>query len=194
MRQLVARKQVGEILGSKLLPAAVKAQERKNVGRKAFFFCHRGVDGIDLGGRPLHAVERHAVVRLVLRRAVLERQHVEHHNFGRFALQGLFQKVIGVPRQLLCRAANVGRDAVFLPKRGGRKALVHLAVAHKQYVMVGLFFKIIFGDQRTLTRLRHVLWHKQRLQKAKQHNGGKRDAHTADDRFFLHIISFHYQN
>ena len=166
-------------------------QEGEHVGEEVLLIGHGRLNGIHLDRRPLHAVQRHAVVGLALRHTVFECQHVEHHHLGGLVAEGILQEVVGVPHQLLGATADVRGNAVLLPKNGGHEGFVHLAVSDKKDVMSGFLHRgVILLGQASLGGLGQVFGlengGQHRHDTRKEQDGGK-DAQSADQINFFHV-------
>ncbi|CDC64153.1 unknown [Clostridium sp. CAG:448] len=163
------------------------AQKREKVGSKTLTIRNRSADAIELDAGETQAVNVHAVVRLILRLAVLERKHVVNNHLRSFVAQCIRKRVIGMPYQLLRSAAHVGRQTGFFPKHRRHKGFICLTVPQKEYVMSACVSVILCGKRAFFFFIAHVFRQKQCLRKGKQNAQQKKRTKNRDQSFYLYV-------
>ena len=175
----------------KLAPALVVSQYREDIGQERLAFHHGGVDRIDLDRRPLHAVQRHAVVGLEPRLVELHRVNGHDDDLGRLDPERILQEIVRLPDVLLARASDVSRDAVVLVHLDRREILIRVAVAEDQDLMRDLLLVVLLG-KRPFDDAPLILGHKKALGKPQRSNAyyGKHTGSKNSLKRLVHYMAF----
>ena len=160
----ILMEEIAEVRSCQLAPAAMVAEEGENIAQKGFILHLRGQHRLDFVHREGQIIQGHTVIGFALGLAVLHGQHVEYNHLRRLPLQGVLEGIVGMPDQLLGAAPDVAGDSVILPQGNGGEILVHLAVPHKNDVVLGGFL-IILPYQSAVGDAVHILRHQQGLEK-----------------------------